>query len=181
MAVKKSKEKVFSRDYVYNLSSGYKVEHVDAPLGYNGKVSACELEALLHTDTAGRKVQIAEMRARQAQAIAMAPGKQLFMTAFMLWMSGFQISIWSMMFTGMAMMNPVRSILSVNAAFKPLEGNNVSFIQYKLMFLALNCVGLAMAAYKCHYMGLLPLHSSDWVGLLPSRVSTEWSGGGNVL
>jgi hypothetical protein len=148
------------------------------PLGFDPALDLpdSQLEALLHTDTAGRQAQVAATRQRQAQAIAMAPGKQLFMTAFMLWMSGFHITIFSIMFTGMAVMNPCKSLLNVNQAFKAVDDGKTSLLQWKLVFCALNCVGLAMAAYKCHYMGLLPLYASDWVGLLPIRKAVEFSG-----
>jgi len=48
--------------------------------------------------------------------VATATGKQLLMTAFMLWMSGNQIQLFSIMMVGMAMFSPVKALFSVNSS-----------------------------------------------------------------
>lgn len=113
-----------------------------------------------------------------AKAIAIAPGKNLFMTAFMLWMSGSTVHIFSMMFTMMAMRTPVMAIVNTNKAFKSIDDGTVNILKWKLAYVAVNMIGLAMALYKCNSLGLLPLSSSDWVHLLPIKTPEEWSGGG---
>ena len=111
----------------------------------------------------------------------MAPGKNLFMTGFMLWMSGSTVHIFSMMFTMMAMKGPLTALFSINKAFKIIDDGTVNLMKWKLAFVGVNLVGLAMALYKCNSLGLLPLSSSDWVHLLPIKESEEWSGGGAPL
>ena len=61
------------------------------------------------------------------------------------------------------------------AAFSTISGPGVSLLVPKLMFVALNLVGVAVVMYKLRVMGLLPLTSADWVSLLPSRYSREWT------
>ena len=46
---------------------------------------------------------------RVAWATAQAPAKNLFMTGFMLWMSGAGVHIFSIMITGMALLNPIKA------------------------------------------------------------------------
>jgi acyl-coenzyme A synthetase/AMP-(fatty) acid ligase len=114
---------------------------------------------------------------RQLSALSFSPGKNLFTTAFMLWMSGSSIQIFSIMMTGMALINPLKAILTVNEAFKPFakeEGLNL-YIP-KLTYLALQILSLGVAVYKCSTMGLLPLTSSDWVDYLPWKQYAEHSG-----
>ena len=97
---------------------------------------------------------------RQAMNVAYGPGKQLATTAFMLWMSGSSIQIFSIMMTGrftvllssspirrclqcllylllvsshfisshlagMALLNPVKALFSVNDSFKMFEKEEV--------------------------------------------------------
>ena len=116
-----------------------------------------------------------------ARAIALAPGKNLFMTGFMLWMSGSTVHIFSMMFTMMAMKGPLTALFSINKAFKSIDDGTLNLMKWKLAFVGVNLLGLAMALYKCNSLGLLPLSSSDWVHLLPIKESEEWSGGGAPL
>ena len=50
-----------------------------------------------------------------------------------------------------------------------IEGKN-SGIQ-KLVYTFGNLVGIGLAVYKCHVMGLLPLHASDWLSFVePQQV-----------
>lgn len=67
------------------------------------------------------------------------------------------------------------SLLS-RTAFKALEGNQ-RYLQ-KLTYILGNLVCLAFALYKCHSMGILPTHPSDWLDFLEPMERTEYSGGG---
>lgn len=101
--------------------------------------------------------------------IAYGPGKNLLSTAFMLWMSGSSIQIFSIMMTGMALLNPIKAIFSVNDTFRAFEREDgVDLKLPKLIFLGLQLLSLAVGLYKCSTMGLLPLTSADWIGYLPN-------------
>jgi hypothetical protein len=76
--------------------------------------------------------------------IAYAPGKNLPMTAFMLWMSGAGVHIFSIMMTAMAMFNPIKGIMNVNAAFKAVDDGKTDLMMPKMTFIACNCAGLAL-------------------------------------
>ena len=110
-------------------------------------------------------------KTRQMMAVAYAPGKQLFMTAFMLWMSGSSLNIFSIMMTGMALWSPIRSLFSIASSFGNFEELSADkVLRAKAIFVALNGIGLAMGFYKLGNMGLLPLYSSDWIPLLDEVV-----------
>ena len=55
--------------------------------------------------------------------IATGPFKSLFQTAFMMWMSGSSINIFSIMITGMIIMNTLKSFFSINTG-------NVRFVYH---------------------------------------------------
>ena len=79
-------------------------------------------------------------------------------TAFMLWMSGSSIQIFSIMMTGMAFINPLKAIGTVNATFSRFEGEDgVDTKLAKMIFIGLQILSLGVALYKSSSMGLLPL------------------------
>lgn len=49
----------------------------------------------------------------------MAPFKSLLQTAFMMWMSGNSINIFSIMITGMIIMNTAKSLFNMNNGASP--------------------------------------------------------------
>jgi hypothetical protein len=113
---------------------------------------------------------------RQVNNIAYSPGKNLLTTAFMLWMSGSSIQIFSIMMTGMALWNPLKALFSLNEPFRPFEKDEgVDLKMPKLIFASLQILAFGVGLYKCSTMGLLPLTSADWVGYLPKVVFRETS------
>ncbi|CAA3008864.1 NRT1 PTR FAMILY [Olea europaea subsp. europaea] len=65
--------------------------------------------------------------------------------------------------------------------FEPYKDNKVDLLLPKLVFIALNLVGLGMGVWKLNTLGLLPTHVSDWVSSLPPAQEVEFSGGGIPL
>lgn len=60
-----------------------------------------------------------------------------------------------------------------------IEGDQA--ILMKIVYLIGNCLGVALALYKCQSMGLLPTHDSDWLDFLPTPERLEYSGGGTLM
>jgi hypothetical protein len=110
-------------------------------------------------------------------SIAYAPGKGILTTAFMLWMSGSSIQIFSIMATGMALINPIKALGSINKAFARFEGEaGLDLFMPKAIFAALQLLALGVGVYKCSTMGLLPLTAADWTQYLPTQRFVEFSG-----
>ena len=108
--------------------------------------------------------------------MAYSPGKNLLTTAFMLWMSGSSVQIFSIMMTGMALINPLKAIFGVNEFFSALaKEEGVDIHLPKLIYLSLQLLSLGLALYKCSTMGLLPLTSADWTSFIPSKSIDEHS------
>ena len=88
-------------------------------------------------------------------------------------MSGSSIQIFSIMMTGMALLNPIKAIVATNKTFERYEKEGVDLRLAKLIFISLQFVALVMALYKTYTMGLLPVTSGDWTSYLPDRTYTE--------
>ena len=63
----------------------------------------------------------------------------------------------------MMAIRPIKTLFSVGSTFKALDSDGSSNIGQKLVFILGNFVHIALAMYKCHAMGLLPTHASDWL------------------
>jgi ER membrane protein complex subunit 4 len=110
-------------------------------------------------------------------AIAWAPGKSLFTTAIMLYMSGTSIQLFSIMTTGMALVNPLRGLASTEAAFADFKGEEGLDTRLpKLLYIAMQLLSLGIALYQCSRMGLLPVTSADWTSFIPVKNIIESSG-----
>jgi len=138
-----------------------------------------------HEVAADKAAQALVQRKRQrAMAQAMSPGKQIMMQAFMLYMSGKQLNMFSISVTSMAILSPVKSIVSTNTAFKTFEDpeGKVDLQIPKLIWIAFNLLYLMIGLYKMSSMRLLPTTSADfadaivWKEMLEqSAVPSSWT------
>lgn len=108
-----------------------------------------------------QKNALAAKQKSHAMSIAMRPGQQILMNAFMMYISGSQLNIFSISITSMAILTPVTNILSMDAAFGQLP--KVDLQWPKLVYCLLNLICLALGLYKMSSMRLLPTTSADWV------------------
>uniref|UniRef100_A0AC34Q7T1 ER membrane protein complex subunit 4 n=1 Tax=Panagrolaimus sp. JU765 TaxID=591449 RepID=A0AC34Q7T1_9BILA len=110
---------------------------------------------------------------KRAWDMALGPVKSLPMNMFMMYMAGNTISIFPIMMVAMMVWRPIKALMSVGGVFKPIEAeHNGSLIVHKIIFAFGNIGAIALAVYKCHSMGLLPNHASDWLdfALPPERL-----------
>ena len=82
----------------------------------------------------------------------------------------------------MMAVRPVKTLFTVNATFKALSSGGpednagaASNLGQKVVFVLGNLVGLALAMYKCHSMGLLPTHASDWLAFADPIERAEYA------
>jgi hypothetical protein len=68
---------------------------------------------------------------------------------------------------------PFAAIAGVNKAFEPFEFKGLSLTLPKLIYVACNCVSVALALYKFSNMGIIPVQPSDWAGLFSDKVTIE--------
>ncbi|KAJ2613832.1 hypothetical protein H4S08_001999 [Coemansia sp. RSA 1365] len=148
------------------------------PAGFDLKTALGRADALAATQTRNDEADAA-LRTKKAWEVAISPGKSLPMQAFMAWMSGTSVSIFSILITGMILMSPLRAIVSVQQTFAGLEraakGSRLDLSMQKAAFVAINIAGILFGVYRLSIMGLLPTTSSDWLAFLPPKEYMEYS------
>ncbi|KEG12413.1 ER membrane DUF1077 domain-containing protein [Trypanosoma grayi] len=111
---------------------------------------------------------------RRLNDLRMQPLKSLPMTLFMMWMVGNEVSIFSIMFVGMAVVNPLQSILGTGNVFNEFseEAEKDTTIrsavnQSKLVYIGASLLAFAVALVKLSWMGLMPVNAMDWLDSTP--------------
>ena len=146
-----------------------------SPLGYVAADALSVNES--ETSLSSKQRQRDAMMQSRAMQTGMAPGKNIFMQGFMMWMSGSGINIFSMMITGNALLTPVKALLAIDDTFRRYARNpEVDLTLPKLAFVGCNCGMIAVALWKLNTMGLLPITAADWTSFLVDKVHVEASG-----
>ena len=98
------------------------------------------------------------LKLKKAWEVALAPVKQLPMTAIMMYMSGNSLQIFSIMMVLMAFKNPVVGLMATNQAFEKFEseGTKQKLLLVKTVYVAMQVLALALGVWKVNGMGLLP-------------------------
>jgi len=115
------------------------------------------------------------LKLKKAWEVALAPVKQLPMTAFMMYMSGNSLQIFSIMMVLMAFKNPAMGLMSTNQAFEKFESEGLKskLAMVKGVYVVMNILGLALGIWKINGMGLLPTTRSDWLAWETAREPLE--------
>lgn len=100
------------------------------------------------------------------------------MNLFIMYMAGNSISIFPIMMVGMSLLRPAKAIFTTGATFKTFESVAANIALQKFIFFIGNLVNIGLALYKCHSMGLLPTHASDWLAFVEPPINSEFSSGG---
>lgn len=115
------------------------------------------------------------LKLKKAWEVALAPVKQLPMTAIMMYMSGNSLQIFSIMMVVMAFKNPVMGLMATNQAFEKFEseGTRQNLLMVKAVYVAMQILALALGVWKVNGMGLLPTTRSDWLAWETARDPLE--------
>nr|CCC90969.1 hypothetical protein, unlikely [Trypanosoma congolense IL3000] len=120
---------------------------------------------------------------RRLNDIRTQPLKSLPMTAFMMWMVGNDVSIFSIMFVGMAVISPLQTILGTNKAFDDFKeeadkdpGIRSAVTHSKLIFVGCCIASFTVALVKLHWMGLMPVNTIDWLDKTPPQYKEQSMG-----
>jgi hypothetical protein len=98
------------------------------------------------------------LKLKKAWEVAFAPAKSIPMNAFMMYMSGNTLQIFSIMMVYMLFKNPVTALMQTNAQFARFETerNRGKFWLVKAVYVLMNLAALALGVWKVNGMGLLP-------------------------
>eukprot|EP00922_Rhytidocystis_sp_ex-Travisia-forbesii_P017644 GHVS01026305.1.p1 GENE.GHVS01026305.1~~GHVS01026305.1.p1 ORF type:complete len:244 (-),score=37.64 GHVS01026305.1:148-879(-) len=133
-----------------------------------------------------------EILIRRSWEASIQPVKSFGMTFFMLYMSGSSSGIFGILIIGYALMNTFKSLIAVGSVFRPFDsvlstspsifslsnlttfsGLNNSLVLQKLVYILLSLGALGYVLYFCNTLGLLPINSGDYIGLLPEKRIVE--------
>jgi len=123
----------------------------------------------------------ASLKEKRAWDFAISPAKSLPMQAFMLYMSGGGVQIFSMGIVFMLLMSPFKNIAAINSAFAPFAPTTASAKSIttlplqKVVYLLCNLLTLGVGLWKCRSMGLLPTGTGDWLAFESRGVAPELS------
>ncbi|KAG0017681.1 hypothetical protein BGZ82_000679 [Podila clonocystis] len=131
----------------------------------------------------GKGMEVDQELLKKAWDVALAPGKQLPMQAFMLWMSGNSVQIFSVAITAMLMFSPIKALFSMSQVFERYETVSpvkVPFTESKLAlpkvtFIAMQILTILLGMWKLNAMGLLPTSHSDWLAFLDPKTPIEFA------
>ncbi|KAF3803291.1 ER membrane protein complex subunit 4 [Colletotrichum gloeosporioides] len=158
-----------------------KVSGISDPPGYPSQSTGSKKQKDQKVQPQPRKQQSPEemdtLKVKKAWEVALAPVKNLPMTAIMMYMSGNSLQIFSIMMVFMAFKNPLVGLTAVNQAFERFESetNKGKMLQVKLAYVAMQFVALGLAVWKVNSMGLLPTTRSDWLAWEVRREPLEFS------
>ncbi|KAF4307963.1 hypothetical protein GTA08_BOTSDO03932 [Botryosphaeria dothidea] len=115
------------------------------------------------------------LKLKKAWELAIAPAKQLPMNAVGMYMTGNSLQIFSIFMVFTLFKNPITAILNINRTFANFEtpGTSSRLLGVKLVFVATNCLALALGIWKVNKMGLLPTTKSDWLAWESERIPLE--------
>lgn len=140
-----------------------KSNHIElpAPYGYDFPIP--------NVTESEREGPDASLIVKRSWDIATAPFKALPQMLIMMWMSGNQLSIWSIMMVGYMVFRPIKSLFSVFQMFEKIQGDQA--VVQKLVYFLGELTGCVLGLYKIQMMGLLPLNPSDWAA---NEEAPEW-------
>ncbi|CEM15696.1 unnamed protein product [Vitrella brassicaformis CCMP3155] len=147
------------------------------PIGYRMTLGEAEGSTLSSRKTRERSSRHASIVESKAWEAALAPGKSIGMTIFMLWMGGSSPGIFSILIMGYGAINTVKSLFGLNAAFASFETAKVNVMLQKLVYVLINLAALGYISYHCAHMGLLPISSGDYIAMIPEKKVLEFSTG----
>ncbi|KAF8968322.1 hypothetical protein BDZ97DRAFT_428217 [Flammula alnicola] len=121
------------------------------------------------------------LKDKRAWDVAIGPAKSLPMQAFMLYMSGGGVQIFSIGIVFMLLLSPFKAIAGINEAFAQYapstkNPNSITTLPLqKIVYILCNLLTLGVGLWKCRSMGLLPTGTGDWIAFETRGMAPETS------
>ncbi|PCH38615.1 DUF1077-domain-containing protein [Wolfiporia cocos MD-104 SS10] len=143
-----------------------KWKNLPPPPGFSSTTSSSRTPNKASTKAAA---SYENLKTKRAWDFAISPAKSLPMQAFMLYMSGGGVQIFSMGIVFMLLSSPFKNLAGINTAFAPFAPASSppkalsTLALQKVAYLLCNLLTLALGLWKCRSMGLLPTGTGDWL------------------
>ena len=124
-----------------------------------------------------RAATLVKKKGQMAMGLASSPAKSIMMSAFMMYMSGSNLNIWTINTMSTAIVTPLTALFGIRMQFARFQDadRKVDLTTPKIIFVVLNMVWLYVGLYKMSKMRLLPTYSSDWSGRVVWKEMSEIS------
>lgn len=122
-----------------------------------------------------------ELKQKKVWELAQSPLKNVGMMAFMMWMAGNTIQVFSIGVTFTGIFQPIKAIMGSGPLFARFSDAKTETALPRLQYCAIQFGGFLFALYKLNAMGLMPTHTSDWISSLAVPQAMEYSYGGSPL
>ncbi|BGO94353.1 hypothetical protein NBRC10512_002801 [Rhodotorula toruloides] len=127
-------------------------------------------------------VDLDALRQQKAWELAFAPAKNVPMQAFMMYMTGGGIQIFSIMSVWFLFKQAFGGMMGVQQVFAPFDAavkakaahskaDPPSFLFQKVVYVLCQFALVAVGLWKCRSMGILPDSAADWAPLLGRPVA----------
>ncbi|KAF1980091.1 hypothetical protein BU23DRAFT_2310 [Bimuria novae-zelandiae CBS 107.79] len=115
------------------------------------------------------------LKMKKAWEVAIAPAKQLPMSAIGMYMTGNTLQIFSIFMVFTLFKTPILAALNIQKTFASFEapGTANRLIAVKIVYLLTNALSLGLGIWKVNAMGLLPTTRSDWLAWEAERTWSE--------
>ncbi|KJA15961.1 hypothetical protein HYPSUDRAFT_148458 [Hypholoma sublateritium FD-334 SS-4] len=149
-----------------SLESSSKWKNLPPPPGFTKSSSSLRIPAKKSTVSTESYDALKDKRAWD---VAIAPAKSLPMQAFMLYMSGGGVQIFSIGIVFMLLLSPFKNVAGLNEAFAQYAPTNkkadslTTLPLQKIVYILCNLLTLGVGLWKCRSMGLLPTGTGDWL------------------
>jgi len=152
------------KSWKLDFEGGEARRHVPDPPGFDSATG----RELATTSGAAQSQQLLQMKQAALYSRATGQFKNLGMMAFMMWMSGSQIHLFSIMMTASGIYQPIMSIVNSGEAFpeRDSDGGRLNTWLPRIIYCLINLAGLGFGLWKVNGMGLLPTHASDYVSAM---------------
>lgn len=115
-----------------------------------------------------------EIRKKQVYQAAKSPGSKIFIILIFFYMLGSSISIWSIGFVVMTILNGFKSLFTFPAIFRACPPKEVDLRLPKVIYITLSAIPILLALYKSASFGLLP-GALDTALFLPTSPTSQFA------
>ncbi|KAL4260622.1 ER membrane protein complex subunit 4 [Pleurotus pulmonarius] len=176
-----------SKPFEYsNLEATSKWKNLPPPPGFSKSApSSSKTQAKSQTSptTTATTDSYNKLKDKRAWDLAVSPAKSLPMQAFMLYMSGGGVQIFSMGIVFMLLLSPLKNVAGMNQAFAPFAPSSspseakswTTLPLQKAVYILCNILTLGVGLWKCRSMGLLPTGTGDWLAFETRGTAPEMS------
>ena len=149
-------------DWTYDITQVKTIE-IKEPLGYASSEINVE-------DSKSRRQEINSMKENKAWGLVTGQGKSIFTTFISSFFIGTNVSMFTIAIYSYNIYNAMNTLFNVNKTFKLYESPEYSLFTYKIMYVLLSIIQIALIGYKINKMGFLPLNAADWAAFANQNI-----------